>query len=78
MSDLFLYILIAGALAFAISSWWGVRSLKALHARSPVREDPHAHGLERQRVAVVLNPVKAKAAEARATIQRACLTAGWD
>jgi diacylglycerol kinase (ATP) len=78
MSDLFLYILIAGALAFAISSWWGVRSLKALHARSPVREDPHAHGLERQRVAVVLNPVKAKAAEARATIQRACLTAGWE
>lgn len=78
MSDLFLYVLIVGALAFAVSSWWGVRSLKALHARSAVQEDPHAHGLGRQRVAVVLNPIKAKSTEARAAIQRACLTAGWE
>ncbi|MBT2521133.1 diacylglycerol kinase family protein [Arthrobacter sp. ISL-28] len=78
MSDLLLYVLIIGALAFAVSSWWGVRSLKALHARSAVREDAHAHGLEHQRVAVVLNPIKAKSPEARAAIQRACLTAGWE
>ena len=78
MSDLLLYVLIAGALAFAVSSWWGVRRLKAAHARSAVREDTHEHGLEHQRVAVVLNPVKAKSAEARSTIQRACLTAGWE
>jgi diacylglycerol kinase family enzyme len=78
MSDLLLYVLIAGALAFAVSSWWGVRKLKAAHARSAVREVAHEHGLERQRVAVVLNPIKAKADEARATIQRACLAAGWE
>ena len=78
MSDLLLYVLIAGALAFAVSSWWGVRKLKAAHARSAVRENAHEHGLEHQRVAVVLNPIKAKSAEARAAIQRACLTAGWE
>ncbi|MGN7251246.1 diacylglycerol/lipid kinase family protein [Arthrobacter sp. SAFR-014] len=78
MSDLLLYVLIAAALAFAVSSWWGVRRLKALHIRSAVREAAHEHGLERQRVAVILNPIKAKADEARATIQRACLTAGWE
>ncbi|GAB12978.1 hypothetical protein ARGLB_032_00230 [Arthrobacter globiformis NBRC 12137] len=78
MSDLLLYVLIAVALAFAVSSWWGVRRLKALHVRSAVREVAHEHGLERQRVAVVLNPIKAKADEARATIQRACLAAGWE
>ena len=78
MSDLLLYVLIAAALAFAVSSWWGVRRLKALHIRSAVREEAHEHGLDHQRVAVILNPVKAKAEEARATIQRACLAAGWE
>jgi diacylglycerol kinase family enzyme len=29
-------------------------------------------------VAVILNPIKARSGEAKATIQRACLTAGWD
>ncbi|KNH22507.1 diacylglycerol kinase [Arthrobacter sp. ZBG10] len=78
MSDWILYLLSAAALAFAVSSWWGVRRLKALHIRSAVGGDAHESGLARQRVAVILNPIKARAGEARATIQRACLSAGWD
>jgi diacylglycerol kinase family enzyme len=78
MSDLILYLLIAVALAFAISSWWGVRKLKALHMRSAVGGEAHEAGLSQQRVAVILNPIKTRAEEAKATIQRACLTAGWD
>ena len=77
MSDWILYLLIAVALAFATSSWWGVRRLKALHIRSTVAGEAYDIGLAQQRVAVVLNPVKARAEEARATIQRACLAAGW-
>ena len=46
--------------------------------RSAVNEVAHEPGLDRQRVAVILNPVKAKADEANAAIQRACLAAGWD
>ncbi|WP_426997674.1 diacylglycerol/lipid kinase family protein [Pseudarthrobacter sp. N5] len=78
MSDWIPYLFITGALAFAVSSWWGVRRLKARHIRSAVRELAHKSIAGQQRVAVVLNPVKAKSAEARAAIQRACLTAGWD
>jgi diacylglycerol kinase (ATP) len=78
MSDLILYLLIAVALAFAISSWWGVRRLKALHVRSAVAGEAHEAGLSQQRVAVILNPIKTRSPEAKAAIQRACLTAGWD
>jgi YegS/Rv2252/BmrU family lipid kinase len=78
MSDLLIYLIIAGALAFAVSSWWGVRRLKARHTRSVVREEAHHPGLKLQKVAVVLNPVKAKSAEARALILSACHSAGWD
>jgi diacylglycerol kinase (ATP) len=77
MNDWLLYLLSAAALAFAVSSWWGVRKLKALHVRSAVNEVAHEAGLTHQRVAVILNPVKARAPEAKAAIQRACLTAGW-
>jgi diacylglycerol kinase (ATP) len=78
MSDPILYVLIVVALAFAISSWWGVRRLKALHVRSAVGGDAHEPRLTDQRVVVILNPIKARSDEAKATIQRACLTAGWD
>lgn len=78
MTDWLLYLIILGALAFAVSSWWGVRRLKALHIRSAVRDEAHHPGLAQQKVAVVLNPVKAKSAEARALIERACLSAGWE
>ena len=78
MSDWILYLLIGVALAFAISSWWGVRKLKALHIRSTVGADAHEPGLARQRVAVVLNPIKTRAGEAKGIIQRGCLAAGWE
>ncbi|MEO5314606.1 diacylglycerol kinase family protein [Pseudarthrobacter sp. CC12] len=78
MSDWILYLLIAVALAFATSSWWGVRRLKALHMRSAVAGEAYDSGLAQQRVAVVLNPIKARADEARGMIHRACLAAGWE
>jgi diacylglycerol kinase (ATP) len=78
MSDLILYLLIAVALAFAISSWWGVRRLKALHVRSAVGGEAQDSGLTRQRVAVILNPIKAQSEEAKRLIQRGCLAAGWE
>jgi diacylglycerol kinase family enzyme len=78
MSDWILYLLTAVALAFAISSWWGVRRLKALHLRSAVGGDAQDSGLTEQRVAVILNPIKARSEEARATIQRGCLAARWE
>ena len=48
MSDWILYLLTAVALAFAVSSWWGVRKLKALHVRSTVGGDAHQPGLGQQ------------------------------
>ncbi len=45
MRDWLLYLVIAGALVFAVSSWWGVRRLKAKHTRSAVWEETHNPGL---------------------------------
>ncbi|MET3810037.1 diacylglycerol kinase family protein [Arthrobacter sp. UYEF3] len=78
MRDWLLYLVIAGALLFAVSSWWGVRRLKAKHTRSAVREETHDPSLARQKVAVVLNPIKARSAEARVLIESTCLAAGWE
>jgi diacylglycerol kinase (ATP) len=78
MRDWLLYLIIAGVLAFAFSSWWGVRRLKARHTRSAVWEQTHSPGMGEQKVAVVLNPIKAKSAEARVLIENACAAAGWD
>jgi diacylglycerol kinase family enzyme len=78
MNDWLLYLILVAALAFVVSSWWGVRRLKALHTRSAVQEDTYHPGLVHQKVAVVMNPVKAKSDEARALIQRACHSAGWE
>lgn len=79
MSGWGLYVfIIAGALAVAVASWWSVRRIKARHSRSAVGENAHAPGIHQQRVAVILNPIKAKSAEARARIEQACLTAGWE
>lgn len=78
MSDWIIILLIAGGVVFLVFSWWGVRRLRARHARSAVRDEPQGIAPERQRVAVILNPVKSRSAEARALIQRACLSAGWD
>ncbi|BCW03942.1 diacylglycerol kinase family protein [Arthrobacter sp. NtRootA1] len=78
MSDWILYVILAGGVAFAVSSWWGVRRLRARHVRSAVREDTHKPEPGHQKVAVILNPVKNKSLEARQAIIDACDLAGWD
>ncbi|UVJ39710.1 diacylglycerol kinase family protein [Arthrobacter sp. CJ23] len=78
MSDWILYVILAGGVVFAASSWWGVRRLKARHSRSAVREESHKPGPGLQKVAVVINPVKSKSDEARKLIKDACHLAGWD
>ncbi|MGC7153525.1 diacylglycerol/lipid kinase family protein [Paenarthrobacter ureafaciens] len=78
MSDWILWVILAGCVVFAVSSWWGVRRLKARHIRSAVAADPHKPDPGYQKVAVVLNPVKNKSAETRAAITEACDLAGWD
>ncbi|MCR1162060.1 diacylglycerol kinase family lipid kinase [Paenarthrobacter sp. UW852] len=78
MSDWILYVILAGGVAFAVSSWWGVRRLKARHIRSAVREDAHNPNPGDQKVAVILNPVKNNAEVARNAIIDACELAGWD
>ncbi|MCF3138550.1 diacylglycerol kinase family lipid kinase [Paenarthrobacter sp. AR 02] len=78
MSDWILYVILAGGVAFAVSSWWGVRRLKARHIRSAVREDAHKPNPGDQKVAVILNPVKNNADVARQAIIDACELAGWD
>lgn len=78
MRDWILYVILAGGVVFAVSSWWGVRRLRARHARSAVGEDAHEPDPGLQRVAVILNPVKAKAEDARRIIREACRLAGWD
>ncbi|MEE2522028.1 diacylglycerol kinase family protein [Pseudarthrobacter sp. J75] len=78
MSDWIILLLIAGGVVFIVSSWWGVRRLQARHARSAVQDEPHGIAPDQQRVAVILNPIKNRADEAKALIQRACLAAGWE
>ncbi len=78
MSNWILYVILTGGVVFAVSSWWGVRRLRARHTRSAVREDAHKPEAGLQRVAVILNPVKAKAEDARRIIREACHLAGWD
>jgi diacylglycerol kinase family enzyme len=78
MSDWILYVILAGVVVFAVSSWWGVRRLRARHIRSAVREGTHKPEPGHQKVAVVLNPVKNKSLEARQAIIDACDLAGWD
>jgi len=77
MRDWLLYLVIAGVLVFAATSWWGVRRLKAKHTRRAVWEETHSPGPGLQKVAVVLNPIKAKSAEARGLIEAECAAAGW-
>ena len=72
---------IAGAVttagAVAVTSWWGVRRLREQHSRSAVGEPAQAPPPGHQQVAVILNPTKARAAEAEMLIEAACRGAGW-
>lgn len=78
MSDWVLYAILTVGVVFAVTSWWGVRRLKAKHTRRAVREDAHRPDMAAQKVAVVLNPVKTRSAEARQVIIDACREAGWE
>ncbi|WP_115788187.1 diacylglycerol/lipid kinase family protein [Arthrobacter silvisoli] len=79
MGDWILYAVLAGGMVvFLVSSWWGVRRLKARHSRSAVRGESHKPMPGAQKVAVVLNPVKGHSQEARREIADACELAGWD
>lgn len=68
---------VAAAGAFAVTSWWGVRRLREQHSRSAVGVPAEAPPPGLQQVAVVLNPTKARAAEAKMLIEAACRGAGW-
>jgi YegS/Rv2252/BmrU family lipid kinase len=73
--------IIAGAVAaaggVAVASWWGVRRLQEQHARSAMAEPAGPPPAGPQQVAVVLNPIKERADEARMLIEAACRGAGW-
>lgn len=71
-----LAVVAAAASAF---SWWGVRTLRRereeqLHFPKPA---PQA-SVQRQRVALIVNPVKLGAPLAREQVEQACSDAGWD
>ncbi|GAB3268901.1 diacylglycerol kinase family protein [Sinomonas notoginsengisoli] len=68
---------VAAAGGVAVASWWGVRRLQVQHARSAVGEPAVAPPPGPQQVAVVLNPIKYRAHEARMLIEAACRGAGW-
>lgn len=71
-----LAVVAAAASAF---SWWGVRKLR--RERSVQWAEPPAPiqpTRERQRVALILNPVKLSAPLAREQVEQACSDAGWD
>lgn len=71
-----LAVLAAAASAF---SWWGVRKLRRERF---LPAQAHSASLQvtgdRQRVALILNPVKLSAALAREQVEQACSDAGWD
>lgn len=58
-------------------SWWGVRKLGQRHNRSAVGEPAQSVPPGVQKVAVILNPVKAQAAQAESSIRTAIASAGW-
>ncbi|WP_026556587.1 diacylglycerol/lipid kinase family protein [Arthrobacter sp. 35W] len=70
-------IIVLACVLFVLFSWWGVRKLAQRHTRSAVAQSPHKVHLGRQKVAVILNPVKAGAADARVFITRSASLAGW-
>lgn len=66
-----------GAVALATASWWGVRKLGRKHHRSAVGEPALPGPSGAQKVAVILNPVKAQADHAKSSIKAAVADAGW-
>ena len=68
----------ASAAAASFQSYWSVRRLRqtrtptaSVHPPVPGRDGP-------QRVALILNPSKPRAAHARVLVEQACSDAGWE
>lgn len=74
---LWIAIIAIAAIAIFIVSWWGVRKLQQKHTRSAVGEAAQIVPAGKQKVAVILNPVKAQAAQAQASIRKAVASANW-
>ncbi|GAA1049151.1 diacylglycerol/lipid kinase family protein [Arthrobacter russicus] len=74
---LWITLIAVGAVVLSIASWWGVRKLGRKHNRSAVGEPAQPGPSGPQKVAVVLNPVKAQANQARSAIRAAIADAGW-
>ena len=69
-------IIVCGSLIVLTGSWWGARRLRHLHTRSAVADLPHAAPEKAHKIAVVLNPIKSGAEEARLHILRSAALAG--
>ena len=74
---LWITLIAVGAVVLSIASWWGVRKLGRKHNRSAVGEPAQPGPSGPQKVAVVLNPVKAQANQAKSAIRAAIADAGW-
>ncbi|GAB3536775.1 diacylglycerol kinase family protein [Arthrobacter tecti] len=71
-----LAVIAAAASAF---SWWGVRKLRRERVPAPQANPASIQTTgDRQRVALILNPVKLGAGLAREQVEQACSDAGWD
>ncbi|WP_285727097.1 diacylglycerol/lipid kinase family protein [Psychromicrobium xiongbiense] len=77
MSPWLWIVLIVAAAAALTAAVLGLLRLRQKHNRSAVAELPHEPGAGPQRVAVILNPVKAQADQARHSIRSALAAAGW-
>ncbi|MBW4095469.1 MAG: diacylglycerol kinase family lipid kinase [Acidobacteria bacterium] len=76
-SWLWILIIVAAVLLFALVSWLRVRKLASRQSRSAVGDSPHKSTVGSQQVAVILNPIKAGAPDAKALIRRSASLAGW-
>ncbi|NYE96047.1 diacylglycerol kinase family enzyme [Psychromicrobium silvestre] len=77
--DVWLWILLialAAAVLFLLS-WRGVRKLRQKHTRSAVGGQSHPSPQGSQKVAVIINPVKALAEQTESRIRAAVALAGW-
>lgn len=77
--DLWLWILLIAlaAVVLFLLSWRGVRKLRQKHTRSAVSEELQESPRGPQKVAVIINPVKAQAAAASSRIRTEIALASW-
>lgn len=69
-------IIVCASIIFLTASWWGVRKLRQMHTRSAVGDTPHRAPDGQQKIAVILNPIKSGANDARTYILRSAALAG--